>query len=460
MIIITVHYPQRELIPKILLAHKAATRYGAAIIGRTGPVRKLRGQVLQQKMWSLKFKFHIEKGVIIEMATTPEAAADRLPSFKNEGFNVVSFCEEATAFPDPKTFASRRLDKNALDIIDLFLSWGKWHQEAIDYSTIDKNKLATTGHPRFEIYQEKYKSIFNEQIDDIKKTYGERFILVNTNIPEFALDEKNYNNRKDQLFKKVSLIGGQTLGDIGISEGELEYLFDNKRQSFKNEIDIVNNLIESSTCRDFKVVLRPKPSVAANAIQSYATKLGYQGKVDGRYSIVPWLYACSAVLHQNCTTGIEAALLGKPAIMLDEGTPIASPVKDASIIASNAIEVVELLKQSLNDGIDETIISEKLNSVKKWHENIESSPSDKILSELNDRGFIEKTSNNLNRIHSKAINLEGSVIESSNNSHIPGKKVKIDPYLLKHTVLKLNDIFSTKIGVSTVRDQVYILQKN
>jgi len=131
MIIIGVHYPQRELVGKLLLAHKAAHRYGSSVIGRTGSIRRCKGQVFQHSFRPLRFGKKLSSGVVVDVALTPEASAKgRFPAFIEQGFNLASFDEEATAFWDPAAFARRRIDEKSAGMVDVLYSWGAWHNES------------------------------------------------------------------------------------------------------------------------------------------------------------------------------------------------------------------------------------------------------------------------------------------------------------------------------------------
>lgn len=102
MITFGVHYPQREPVAKILLAHKATHRYGGSIIGRTGAIRRYQRQTFQRSFGPLRLGKKLDSAVVFEVALTPEASTKkRISVFLEQGFKVVSFDEEATAFWDP-----------------------------------------------------------------------------------------------------------------------------------------------------------------------------------------------------------------------------------------------------------------------------------------------------------------------------------------------------------------------
>ena len=64
---------------------------------------------------------------------------------------------------------------------------------------------------------------------------------------------------------------------------------------------------------DQTIVIRPHPSEKFDIYNELAARFN-KVNVDNSGNIIPWLLACKAMLHNGCTTGIEAYLLGVPAI--------------------------------------------------------------------------------------------------------------------------------------------------
>ena len=65
--------------------------------------------------------------------------------------------------------------------------------------------------------------------------------------------------------------------------------------------------------RDYQIIIRPHPSESHDPWQRLAAELPnvsviYEGNV------AEWLLAANLLIHNNCTTGVEAYLLGRAAI--------------------------------------------------------------------------------------------------------------------------------------------------
>lgn len=390
MLLIGVHYPQRELIPKLLLAHKASQRYGSALIGRTGALRRNGGQVFQRSSGSLAKRKRIKDGVMLEVALTPEASAQgRLPGFVENGFRVASFDEEATAFWDPGSFAKRRIDAVSADLVDVLFSWGAWHEAAIKHSEISPRKVARVGSPRFDVYQTQYESLFHDEIEFIRGRFG-KFILINTNIVEMDWSEASFRQRVEELEEKRRRVGRDVdggFGEIHLMKEKSEL----RRAAFAAQIAISNRfaeLLKEASGDHVHVVMRPKPSVVPEKLERYAKTLGFRGIVDGRFSAVPWIKSCEAVLHHGCTTAIEAALVRVPAVMMGSNQLVAQPVREASFIAKGVEEAAQALVRFCDPGGDPKHLEKRYVAVSGWHQNIGESASDAVLDALEARGLV------------------------------------------------------------------------
>jgi hypothetical protein len=64
---------------------------------------------------------------------------------------------------------------------------------------------------------------------------------------------------------------------------------------------------------EHRVVVRPHPTENPTIYHRIADRCSHV-KVTNEGNVVPWLMACQAVIHNGCTTGVEAFVLGVPAL--------------------------------------------------------------------------------------------------------------------------------------------------
>jgi hypothetical protein len=149
---------------------------------------------------------------------------------------------------------------------------------------------------------------FDDQVELLKKQYGD-FILVNTNfsdvnplIPGIGL-----------FLPKVKQNGTPSFGQSGKGMS-LEFatgLHDHKLAILDSFIKMIPALQREFPDQTF--VIRPHPSENHDIYKEFVAR--YQNvKIDNSGNIIPWLLACKAMVHNGCTTGVEAYLLRVPAI--------------------------------------------------------------------------------------------------------------------------------------------------
>ena len=441
---------------KILLSYKLSCLLGASSFGRSGIIRKRNAILYEKKFNFFSKKLKFKKNLVIEVACTPEAI-NRIKSFKKNNSKVISFCEEATGFYDEKSFALRRINHDSFNELEFLFSWGEWHNKAIKSAEVDLKKILCVGHPRVEICSSKFKTLYENQIKNIESEYG-KFILVNSTIEQFCFDKKILKKRASQLKRKLIKIGKNDYSIIKSIEN-LDHISEVKNKIFLDQLKIID-LIQKKD-KNVKIIIRPKPSVSSIKLSNYIKSLGYNKLiVDGNYSVIP-CWSFSAVLHQGCTTAIEATLVGKPAIMFDSGFKTAKPIQESSFIARNVQKASDLLIESYYENIDSKKMIAKNNKLKKWFYNIENSSTDSIIKILNEKNLIEPiTYSSISKIKStELVSINSKLNKGYKIEKNAGIVSKIKDIEVTNAVNKLNKIFNKNIKIRKIDKELYLLYK-
>ena len=212
---------------------------------------------------------------------------------KSKNGIIINLDEEgAIDFPDGSTLKSR-YSKKLFDESSKVLLWGEYQFDLLKKLNLPINKINITGHPRFELLKEKYHSLYNPEVEAINKKH-KKFILINTN---FGFG----NNIKGDDFVRKNY-GGR------IKRIEEIIAFDKVKQ--EAYVNLVKRLsIESNDL----IVYRPHPEENIDFyIKEFEGFKNVQVIFEG--SVVPWLLASKVMIHPDCTTGIEAIMLGKKSI--------------------------------------------------------------------------------------------------------------------------------------------------
>ncbi len=276
-ILIPIETISRELDYKVYLAMLLSAKGFQVLVGK------------KQSIYRLLDKFsdyiYLDKGYHQDIS---DAIYDKIKA--NNGIILNLDEEGAVDFPNNSTLLNRYSLK-MLKVVDKVFLWGKSQKEMINTKYGKLTNLSVTGHPRFLLLKNNFFGLYNDDAANLKNTYGD-FILVNTNfgfgnnIKGDELVEKNYGSR----FKNITKI---------ISEDKLK---------LKAIIELIDKLSNKN-----KIIVRPHPEENIKTYYKIYDK-NSNIKILRENSSIPWIMACSKCIHIDCTTGIEAAIIGKRVI--------------------------------------------------------------------------------------------------------------------------------------------------
>lgn len=294
-LIIPVENQVRELDAKLLLACVAAERGFPVIIGSRAfthfEIASLpRGVYLAKSMRSLSNSMFR----IIRML----------------GHEIVAWEEEALVHPPADTYYTLRLSPTTIRNVSHIFAWGQENVDLIQhYPQLPENlPVHLTGNPRGDILRPEMRAYFAAEVEHLRNLYGD-FILVNTNftdvnpfIPSIGLfippKEGDKKSRRGQA-------------GIGMSEEFAEGLWHHKKAILEDFRQLIPALEQAFP--DVTIVVRPHPSENFQVYHNIAAQCP-RVKVTNEGNVIPWLLASKAMVHNGCTTGLEAYALEVPAI--------------------------------------------------------------------------------------------------------------------------------------------------
>ena len=285
----------RELDSKILLACVAARRGFSSYIGSRREIH-----------------FNITtfpKGIYLSKSIT--AASDMMfRIMRNLGHEVVAWDEEALVHLPAETYYSRRLSPQAMAHASHLFAWGEdnaqlWRR----YPHLPKHtKIEVTGNPRNDLLRPELHAYYDSEVEKIKQTYGQ-FILINTNF-----NHVNAFTPVQNLFQPVEKTGeipkfGRAAK--GMSREYAAGLRDHKQAIFEDFQRMIPALDKAFS--EYTIVVRPHPTENQEIYRDIAARC-QRVKVTNEGNVVPWLLAAKALVHNSCTTGVEAYVMRVPAI--------------------------------------------------------------------------------------------------------------------------------------------------
>ena len=285
----------RELDSKILLACVAARRGFSSYIGSR---REIHFNITS-----------FPRGIYLSKSIT--AASDMMfRIMRSLGHEVVAWDEEALVHLPAETYYSRRLSPAAMANVSRFFAWGEDNAQLwCKYPRLPENAaIEVTGNPRNDLLRPELHAYYDSAVAKIKKEYGD-FILVNTNF-----NHVNAFTPVQNLFQPVEKTGeipkfGRAAK--GMSRAYAAGLRDHKQAIFEDFQRMIPAL--DIAFPDYNIVVRPHPTEGQKIYHDIASHCR-RVEVTNEGNVVPWLLATEALVHNSCTTGVEAYVMGVPAI--------------------------------------------------------------------------------------------------------------------------------------------------
>jgi surface carbohydrate biosynthesis protein len=285
----------RELDARLLLACVAAKRGLTSILG---PKRKIESHIA-----SFPRGIYLSKSLRI-------ARRDFFSITRMLGHEIVAWDEEALVHLPPETYYSRRLSPVGMEHVSHMFAWGEenvelWRQ----YSKLPPEMpIHATGNPRVDLLRPDMQAYYEIEADQIRKTFGD-FILINTNF-----NHVNAFMSAQNLFQPVKKEGEEAkFGQAakGMSREYAEGFRDHKQAIFEDFQKFIPELEDAFP--EYTVVVRPHPTENQDLYQEIAARCR-RVRVTNEGNVVPWLMAAKVLIHNGCTTGVEAYIMRVPAV--------------------------------------------------------------------------------------------------------------------------------------------------
>ncbi len=230
------------------------------------------------------------------------------------GHIIACWDEEALIHPPAKTYFSRRLSPEAITYVSYLFAWGEenaelWRQYPFLPSGMP---IHLTGNPRGDMLRPEMQPFFAGEAEQLRQKYGD-FLLINTN---FSFVNAFYPDQN--LFQPVKNPGEKPCygrAAVGMERYFAEGLRDHKQAVFESFQDMIPRL--EQVFPELTIIVRPHP-VENPAVYHRLAVDCQRVKVVNEGNVIPWLLASRAVIHNGCTTGVEAYIMRVPALSYQE----------------------------------------------------------------------------------------------------------------------------------------------
>jgi len=295
LLLIPVENQVRELDAKLLLACVAAQRELPSIIGDK--------RELESRIASFPRSIFLSKSLRI-------GKRKFFPISRQLGHEIVAWDEEALVHLPAETYFSRRLSPVGMEHVSHLFAWGEdnaelWRQ----YPHLPAGMpIHVTGNPRGDLLRPEIRTFYQKEAEQIRSTYGE-FILINTNF-----NHVNAFYPSQNLFQLPHKPGEEPqFGQAarGMTREYAEGFRDHKQAILEDFKELIPAL--DASFPGYTIVVRPHPTENHEIYHSIAARC-QRVKVTNEGNVVPWLMATRTLIHNGCTTGVEAYAMCVPAI--------------------------------------------------------------------------------------------------------------------------------------------------
>ena len=221
---------------------------------------------------------------------------------------------------------------NRLEGVSLYCTWGPRQLKALRAVAGEKVRIVATGCPRYDFAVPPWRLALRPPP---LKTEG--YVLVNTNFP---IVNPRFQTAGRERFELITGMGyGREYVDRLIAEGLTA------RNLLTETVHALADVLPGVT-----IVIRPHPfEEGAYYREAFKNRPSVQVYQEG--SVFDWLQRAIILIHHNCSTAVEAFLMGVPAVMPAWfNTPLLHQPTSAavSLSADSPKELMSMVHETLN----------------------------------------------------------------------------------------------------------------
>ena len=283
LLLFPIEIKAREFSARLFLAGLAVKAGYTVMIGRSKPLHRT------------LFKF--PRGILVENDATPRSA-QFFKKAQKMGYKIVAWDEESLVTLTDAIYAQLRVCPETLDLIEYFFCRGEGDKKAVDHAYPGHSeKLIAAGNPRLDILQPQWTGeIEDNKNRPITLLINSRFSIVN---PYYISREKAFEN----VFKKFGIARDSDTGQ------HIDGWLSHAHKMFIAFAELTEKIAKAYP--HYRIIIRPHPSENHGFWGNLAAKYDnceclYEGAASD------WFLRADCLIHNSCTTAIEAGLSGLP----------------------------------------------------------------------------------------------------------------------------------------------------
>ena len=212
---------------------------------------------------------------------------------KKRNMKTAALDAEGLIYESDEVYINNRASKWILENIDVIFLWGKTQRKLLSQVTKGTNNYCFTGSPKFDLCN-LYAKL--NKIDNKRKATK---VLINTRFASTNI--QHHQAEKDNLIVLVVLKNQKDFDKYALFIKSEELIY----SEFEKLIKLLNNH------GGFQITIRPHPVEDFEFYKELAMSLK-NVTVDNTTLIYNQFLENDCIIHDGCTTAVEAACLGKP----------------------------------------------------------------------------------------------------------------------------------------------------
>ena len=255
------------------------------------------------QQWSLFANADTLPPGVILFKTLNQIQARNMARFREHGHIVTATDEEVLGCINERCFLEA-FSPLAATNCDLFFAQSKLHQESVEKKFPSmRGRALVVGNSRVDFLLGDRQKKLQPEVKQISEKYGP-YILFNTNYSQINSIWKDVNS----VIKIAANAGIFDVNDE-ISTKAYSKIFLWERENREEMINLLQWTIDQLP--EKKIILRPHPGEMPDF---WIKRFGRCERLHiiPRSNPHPWILGSDLVVHTSCTTGLEAALMGKP----------------------------------------------------------------------------------------------------------------------------------------------------
>lgn len=214
------------------------------------------------------------------------------------GHRVALWDEEGLVWASREVYWRTKVDGPTLNEPELLIAWGEDNAEAWrEHPEHVGGPIAVCGNPRADLLKKPLQALFADEVAAIRSEFG-RFVLINTNFSRVNHVQPRQNRHLKWLREQRP---DDPRGGFAAHKYELF-------NAFREAIPALARALP-----DVRFVLRPHPSENRGSWDELLAGLD-NVRVAAHGNVVAWLLAGDGLIHNGCTTAVEAFQVERPAL--------------------------------------------------------------------------------------------------------------------------------------------------